>query len=123
MLDQNFFLSIEDKYIRALGLAIEGNVYKSRLNNEISQITFYHVIWESNLESFKSLVKDANQEILKYVQSNFFYKIIQLTDGTNDKFKEHEMTIYINRIQFAEIEKSPKSAHLATLKNLKDFYV
>lgn len=125
MLDK-VFLAIEREYIKSLGINKEDreyHYYQARLNKELNEITFYHVIWENNLKSFRAHVKDTNLEILKYIQSNYFYKVIQFREDTNDKFKEHEMAVYINKIQLTEISKSPKTSHLATLKTIKDFYV
>lgn len=95
----------------------------SHINVKNGEITFYNIVAIGNLESFRSQVKDINQEILKHIQSNYFYKVIRMREETVDKYQNDGYLVYINRIQVYEIEKSPKTAHLTVLKTLKDLYV
>ena len=97
-----------------------GNSNVNALNYEV---TFYDIVWNDNLSSFKKHVDDVNFEILKFVQSNYFYKVIRVRQEINDRYKNEGASVFINRVQLTEIERNPRTAHLASVTSLNDIYV
>ena len=95
----------------------------SNVNSSNCEVTFYDVVWNDNLDSFKKHVDDTNFEILKFVQSNYFYKVIRVRQEVNERYKEEGASVFINRVQLTEVQRSPRTAHLATVSSLNDIYV
>lgn len=98
--------------------------FKFNYDKRTNEISFYHLMWNDQLNIFKKAVKSVNNEILKKVHGNFFYKIVSFRDNVDYRFAEDDIVAYINRIQLCEIEKSPKNSHLVTLGcDIKELYV
>lgn len=107
---------------------VQSRIYQHHINHFQQEISFYHIVHESDLKSFEMQIDGLNKDILKFVQSNYFYKVISLRKTVNDEFfkddeSNEKVIVYINRIQVSKIEKSRKTAHLAVINTLKDLYV
>ena len=112
--EQIYVNEIRDRFSEA------GN---SHIDISAFEITFYDVIWLDNVESFKKLVDDVNFKILRCTQSNFFCKVLRARHEVNYRYKNDGAAVYINRIQFVEIDRGPRTAHLAAVESLNDLYV
>lgn len=115
--------AIKEKYLYLLEYPTTSGFFECNIKIKQNEIIFYHAVPINHFKQFKSHVNEINFELLKYTQSNYFYKVIRMTQEISKKHVADHILIYINRIQLDEIEKCPKNAHLATIKNIKDLYV
>lgn len=99
------------------------NDYVFQKNENYLEISFYQIVQDGNLDSYSSYIKNLNNEILKFVQNNYFYKVLRFRDSIFDKDKTDGFCVFINRIQLTEIEPSKKISHLAPVTRLQDLYV
>jgi len=113
---------IEKMYANNLGVS-DTRTFQANINQSNLEVSFYHYLWHSDLKVFKDKVKSVNSEILQYIQSNYFYKVISFKEALNEKHMIDGIIVLINRIQITTVEKTPKNSHLAVIKNLKDMYV
>jgi hypothetical protein len=109
--------------IQQYGKLMDNDLYKDHFDQFQQEIAFYHIVQNHHIKSFQNRLKEINFEILKYVQSNYFYKVVRFRQQIIDKNADDNYLILINKIQFSTIEKTPRTAHLATIKTLNDLYV
>lgn len=97
-----------------------------------NQISFYHLVDEVSMPYLDNLFRETNGEVVKFVNSNYFYKVSridikQIKKYTNliDQMTNRNVSAYVlrNTIQISKIEKEPKNAHLCQVNKISDLYV
>ena len=102
------------------------------VDHKSNQISFYHLVDETSMPYLDNLFRETNGEIVRFINSNYFYRVCRINtktirkyDDLIDQMTNQNVAAYVirNTIQISKIEKKPKNAHLCIVNKTSDLYV